>query len=89
MRSPMLFQKPFDLHTNKAISYGCFRFSSGRNGAIFYVNPQALSVAPSGESFKLNPGMQLSAEIHQNQRTVLEYLLSPVQKVKHEAARER
>jgi hemolysin D len=56
--------------------------------ALVALNTQALT-APSGELLKLNPGMQLSAEIHQNQRTVLEYLLSPVQKVKHEAARER
>lgn len=29
------------------------------------------------------------AEIHQGRRSVLEYLLSPVQKVANEAARER
>jgi membrane fusion protein, hemolysin D len=33
--------------------------------------------------------MQVSAEIHLGTRTMLEYLLSPVQKVSHEAARER
>jgi len=33
--------------------------------------------------------MQVSAEIHLGTRSVLEYLLSPVQKVAHEAARER
>jgi hemolysin D len=33
--------------------------------------------------------MQVSAEIHLGSRTVLEYLLSPVQKVTHEAGRER
>jgi hemolysin D len=33
--------------------------------------------------------MQVTAEIHQSQRTVLEYLLSPVQKVRQEAGRER
>jgi hemolysin D len=56
--------------------------------AIVALNDQALR-APSGESLKLNPGMQVSAEIHQSQRSVLEYLLSPVQKVRQEAARER
>jgi HlyD family secretion protein len=38
---------------------------------------------------RLVPGMQVSAEIHLGTRTVLEYLLSPVQKIAHEAGRER
>ncbi len=38
---------------------------------------------------KLTPGMQVAAEIHLGQRSVMEYLLSPIQKVAHEAARER
>lgn len=42
-----------------------------------------------GEKLRLAPGMQVSAEIHIGTRTVLEYLLSPVQKAFHEAARER
>jgi len=42
-----------------------------------------------GQKFRLAPGMQVSAEIHLGTRTVLEYLLSPVQKAFHEAARER
>jgi len=37
----------------------------------------------------LAPGMQIVAEIRQGERTVLEYLLSPVQKSFQEAARER
>jgi hemolysin D len=37
----------------------------------------------------LAPGMQIVAEIKQGERTVLEYLLSPVQKTMHEAGRER
>ena len=35
------------------------------------------------------PGMQVNAEIHLGTRSVLEYLLSLVQKVTHEAGRER
>ncbi len=42
-----------------------------------------------GEKFPLAPGMQVSAEINLGTRTVLEYLLSPVQKAFHESARER
>lgn len=38
---------------------------------------------------RLVPGMQVSAEIHLGTRTVLEYLLSPVQRIAHEAGRER
>jgi HlyD family secretion protein len=34
-------------------------------------------------------GMQVAAEIHQGRRTIMEYLLSPVQKVSAEAGRER
>jgi hemolysin D len=37
----------------------------------------------------LAAGMQLSAEIIQGRRTVLEYLLSPLQRIADEAGRER
>jgi HlyD family secretion protein len=42
-----------------------------------------------GKQLRLVPGMLVNAEIHLGTRTVLEYLLSPVQKVAHEAGRER
>ena len=42
-----------------------------------------------GQRFKLTPGMQFSAEINLGTRTVLQYLLSPIQKNLHEAWRER
>ena len=42
-----------------------------------------------GRRLRLVPGMQVNAEIHIGTRSVLEYLLSPVQKVAHEAGRER
>lgn len=42
-----------------------------------------------GNRYRLSPGMQVTAEIHLGTRTVLEYLLSPVSKVAHEAGRER
>lgn len=56
--------------------------------AMVKLAKQELSTA-SGETLKLAPGMVVQAEIHQGRRTVLEYLLSPVQKVTQEAARER
>ena len=42
-----------------------------------------------GKRYALAPGMQVMAEIHLGERTVLEYLLSPVRKAFHEAGRER
>lgn len=56
--------------------------------ALVKLEQQALR-APGGEWLALSPGMLVAAEIHQGQRSVLEYLLSPVQKAASEAARER
>jgi hemolysin D len=42
-----------------------------------------------GTKHRLSPGMQVTAEINLGSRTVLEYLLSPVQKTVHEAGREK
>ena len=42
-----------------------------------------------GKRYRLSPGMQLNAEIKLGTRTVMQYLLSPVQKTLHEAGRER
>jgi HlyD family secretion protein len=42
-----------------------------------------------GKRYPLQPGMQVSAEINLGTRTVLEYVLSPVQRTLHEAGRER
>jgi len=42
-----------------------------------------------GMKYRLAPGMQVTAEVNLGSRTVLEYLLSPVQKTVHEAGREK
>ena len=42
-----------------------------------------------GQRLRLVPGMLVNAEIHLGTRSVIEYLLSPVQRVAHEAGRER
>jgi HlyD family secretion protein len=42
-----------------------------------------------GKRYALAPGMQVTAEINLGTRTVLEYVLSPVQRTLHEAGRER
>ena len=55
--------------------------------ALIALKAQALDA--QGRSFKLVPGMQAVAEIHQGQRTVMEYLLSPVQKTLYDSGRER
>ena len=41
-----------------------------------------------GRQFRVSAGMLVSAEVDLGSRTVMEYLLSPVQKVTHEAGRE-
>ena len=46
-------------------------------------------VEAQGLRSKLTPGMQVAAEIHLGSRSVIEYLLSPIQKTVHEAWRER
>jgi HlyD family secretion protein len=53
------------------------------------VNLRSQFLEADGQKYNLAPGMQVSAEIHLGTRTVLEYLLSPVTKAFHEAARER
>lgn len=42
-----------------------------------------------GEKLRIVPGMQVIAEINQGQRSVMEYLLSPVRKTLHDSGRER
>jgi HlyD family secretion protein len=49
----------------------------------------AQELAADGRRYALQPGMQVAGEIHLGTRSILEYLLSPVQKAFHEAARER
>ena len=55
--------------------------------ALVALNSQVLAV--NGAKYAVAPGMQVAAEINLGTRTVMEYLLSPVQKAFHEAARER
>jgi HlyD family secretion protein len=57
--------------------------------AVVHITKSELRSAVAGGKLVLTPGMLVIAEIHQGRRTVLEYLLSPVQKVAQEAARER
>lgn len=58
-----------------------------RYKALVRLDSQTLET--DGKQMRLSPGMQVVAEIHQGKRTVMEYLLSPVQKAWQEAGRER
>ena len=55
--------------------------------ALVSLDTQQLTVDKS--QFKLVPGMQVTAEINQGKRTVLEYILSPLEKTVRESAHER
>lgn len=55
--------------------------------AMIALDSQVLTA--QGEKLKLVPGMQVVAEINQGRRTVMAYLLSPVQKTLHDMGRER
>jgi hemolysin D len=50
---------------------------------------KSLHLEMNGKKFQLAAGMQTNAEIRLGDRTVLEYLLSPVKKAWHESGRER
>ena len=54
-----------------------------------HVKLKSQTLIAQGEKFDLRPGMQVIAEIHLGERTIMEYLLSPVQKAVREAGRER
>jgi membrane fusion protein, hemolysin D len=53
------------------------------------INLEKGHLESQGQQLRLVPGMLVSAEIHIGSRTVLEYLFSPIQKIAHEAGRER
>lgn len=66
--------------------------AAGRPPGLIYralVDLAAQSLDGGGALLALTPGMQVTAEIRLGTRSVLEYLLSPVQKAWHEAGRER
>jgi HlyD family secretion protein len=53
------------------------------------VTLKSMQIGQGGERLPLTAGMQASAEILLGRRSVMEYLLSPVQQAWHEAGRER
>jgi HlyD family secretion protein len=63
--------------------------SSSPSGYRAIVSLDAPHLEAQGRRYRIAPGMQVVAEIHLGTRTVLEFLISPVQKIVHEAGRER
>jgi HlyD family secretion protein len=69
--------------------------NNGNNNAApsqFYkalVSLKEQQLTADGKQYKLVPGMQVVAEINEGKRTVMEYLLSPVQKTILESGHER
>jgi len=63
--------------------------SAAGNGYRARIALAAQHLPFAGRALPLASGMQTAAEIHLGERTLLEYLLAPVQKAWHEAARER
>ena len=64
----------------------------GKNPPLVYkalVALKAMRLEMDSDKFVLGAGMQTSAEIMLGSRTVAEYLLSPIRRAWHEAARER
>ncbi len=62
------------------------------NGGSYYVvmvKTKGEFTAPDGATLAIAPGMEVSVDIHTGKRTVLEYLIRPVLKLKSEALRER
>jgi HlyD family secretion protein len=77
------------LSPDAADSSGSERSGDARSGYRALIALDTVSLQRDGKRFALAPGMQVSAEIHLGTRSVMEYLMSPVQKTVTEAAREQ
>ncbi len=66
--------------------------SVDEEGAPFFrvvVRTDRAYLGEEGDDLRITPGMQASVDIHTGERSVMEYLLRPVLKLRHEAFRER
>lgn len=62
------------------------------NGHIFFevlVETEKTALGADGASLPITPGMQAVVDIHTGRKTVWQYLIKPVLKLRHEAFRER
>ena len=84
---------PFAIATGANVGFGSLSAITGGTAKLCdfraVVSLKAPYLERDGAKYQLSPGMQVSAEINLGSRTVLEYLLSPIQKTMHEAGRER
>ncbi|MBP1753301.1 MAG: type secretion rane fusion protein, HlyD family [Geobacteraceae bacterium] len=82
-----------DAEDNAAAGSGGSSTEQVRKGSLpvyrALVALKSMALEMNGKRFSLSAGMQTKAEFRLGDRTVLEYLLSPVRKVCHEAGRER
>ena len=53
------------------------------------VDLKSQTLDADNDRYRVSSGMQVAGEIHLGTRSIAEYLLAPVQKAWHEAARER
>ena len=63
--------------------------SAKQDGYRTLVKLKTQQLTKDGKPYDLKPGMQVVAEIKLGKQTVLQYLLSPVQKTLHESIREK
>lgn len=66
--------------------------SAGENGVPFFrviVETDKTYLGPREGQLPIIPGMQATVDIHTGRKSVLEYLIKPVLKLRHEAFRER
>ena len=59
------------------------------SGYVAHVALDRASLDVDGRPQKLEPGMEVTAEIRTGRRRVISYLLSPLQRYAHEGMRER
>jgi len=65
-----------------------FKFHLAINAYVVDNNAWSFMTRPDGKQFQVSAGMLVSAAVNLGSRTVLEYLLFPVQRVTYEAGRE-
>ena len=80
-----------DKPENASVQNDATKGDSSRKGLIYrtLVELNTQQLVADGKPLNLTPGMQVTAEINLGTRSVMEYLLSPVQKAFQEAGRER
>ena len=63
--------------------------AAAASGYVAHIALDRASLDVDGHTQKLEPGMEVTAEIRTGRRRVISYLLSPLQRYAHEGMRER